>query len=208
MSGLLQSLLGRSAWRRLQEIDRRGSRFTELLRTHRGDEAVTELLGILDYAPDWTQIHFEIVDYAVKHERLADRLYGPLQEAIARRPGDARLRYAMGLLMQAIGDQDSAKSEYREAIRLREDFAVAYHNLAVAHNLDDPEAAIELFSTAIRLNPRLAEAHFALAAVLMRLGRREQAIDHFRAFVPLAYPHLEAFKRQALVEVSAAERSG
>jgi tetratricopeptide (TPR) repeat protein len=201
MSEFFESLLGKSAMDKLQEIDRRGSRFTQFLRDNRGDDAISELLGIFQYQPDWTQLHFEIVDYAVKRERLAKPLYEPLYQMIQKKPKDAQLRYMMGLLMQALGDQRAAIAEYEEATRLDPSHAVAWHNLAVAHSSTDPAKSIELWQTATRLNPRLAEAHFALGAILMRVGKRREAVESFRKFVPLAYPHLEAFRQQALLEI-------
>jgi tetratricopeptide (TPR) repeat protein len=206
MANFLKSFLGPSAMDRLREIDDRGSRFTQLLRDHRGEEAVGEFLGIVEYAGDWPQLHFEIIDYAVKREFMGDRIYPPLYKMLEKKPNDAKLLYVMGLVLQAINDQRAAAAAFEKAIEIRSDFAAAHHNLGIALSGSDLDRAIESLRTATRLDPRMPEAHFALGSLLLRAGRRKEGIDAFRRFAPLAYPHLEAFKNQALLEIAAYDK--
>jgi len=206
MGNFLKSLLGPSAMDRLREMDARGSRFTQLLRDRCGEDAIAEFLGIVDYVGDWPQMHFEIIDYAVKRESMAGRIHEPLHRMLEKKPNDAKLHYVMGLVLQAINDQRAAAAAFQRAVDVRSDFAAAYHNLGIALSGSDLERAMESLRTAMRLNPRMPEPHFALGSLLLRAGRRKEGIDSFRRFVPLAYPHLTAFKNQALLEIAAYDK--
>jgi Flp pilus assembly protein TadD len=85
---------------------------------------------------------------------------------------------------------DEAIAEYREALRIKEDYAAAHNNLdvAAAHNniglalqakgrLDE---AIAAYQEALRIKKDYAEAHHNLGAALSKKGRLDEAIAEFR----------------------------
>ena len=67
-------------------------------------------------------------------------------------------------------DSAEVAAEFREAVRLRPDFAEAHNNLGlVLTQTDDDEPAIAAFREAIRIRPDYADAHANLGAALHRL---------------------------------------
>jgi tetratricopeptide (TPR) repeat protein len=74
----------------------------------------------------------------------------------------------LGRMMGRTGaDSQAIKAEFREAIRLRPDFADAENNLGlVLAQSDEDEAAVAAFREAIRLAPNWADAHANLGATL------------------------------------------
>ncbi|PWU14899.1 MAG: hypothetical protein C5B50_16345 [Verrucomicrobia bacterium] len=79
------------------------------------------------------------------------------------------------------GRSDEAIRHYREAIRIKPDYADVHNNLgnALSKKGQLDEAVVEL-SEAIRLNPNSAEAHNNLGSTLLRKGETDQAIVQFQ----------------------------
>ncbi len=72
-------------------------------------------------------------------------------------------------------------AEYRTAIRIKPELALAHYNLGIA--LEDQgnlEEAITEYRTAIRIKPELAMAHYNLGVGLDNQGKRDEAIAELR----------------------------
>jgi serine/threonine-protein kinase len=79
------------------------------------------------------------------------------------------------------GLREDAIAEYREAIRLKPDFAVGHYNLGNALRAQGrPEDAIAEYREAIRLEPNHAAAHYNLVDLLERQGHFREALDELR----------------------------
>ena len=93
----------------------------------------------------------------------------------------------LGLLLGRKGaDSSEILAEFREAIRLRPDYAAAHNNIGlVLAQSDDDEKAIAEFREAIRLNANYADAHANLGATLMPTDV-EQAIVELEKAVSLS----------------------
>jgi tetratricopeptide (TPR) repeat protein len=85
----------------------------------------------------------------------------------------------LGLLLGRKGaDSADVLAEFREAIRLRPDFAAAHNNMGlVLAQSDDDEKAIPQFREAIRINPNYADAHANLGATLMPTDVEEAILE-------------------------------
>lgn len=126
------------------------------------------LLGVLT----WRQAH----DY-----RDNITLY---RATLAQNPRAWMASYNLGMELAARGQTDLAIASYRDALRLRPEYAEAHGNLGMALLTlpDQKEAAVAELETAVRLKPELWQAESNLANVLTTLpGREPEAILHYKA---------------------------
>jgi Flp pilus assembly protein TadD len=96
-----------------------------------------------------------------------------VDEALAKQPGDAQLRFLKGVLLNEAGHRGEAETIYR---RLTQDFpelAEPYNNLAVLYaaegRLDEARDALE---TALRNDPGYHTAEENLGDIYLRLAQR------------------------------------
>jgi predicted O-linked N-acetylglucosamine transferase (SPINDLY family) len=95
--------------------------------------------------------------------------------------------------MAAKRQLDEAMVAYRQAIRLKPDYAEAYSNLGKASkDLGQLDEAIAFYRQAIRLKPDLAEAHNNLGNALEGKGQLEEAIAAHRQAIGLKPDYAEA----------------
>jgi len=104
-----------------------------------------------------------------------------------------------GLIM-SIAEQLQQEGRYAEAIRLYEQALITWPeneiavydlgNIALAQG--DLATAESHYRSALRMNPRLAEAHNNLAVVMSRTGRGEEASAHLREAIRLKPDYQEA----------------
>ena len=187
---------------KLREVDRRGTRMSEMIANGNCGDAIREFTGIVRYQPEWAQFHFDILTYAVRKIPYASDLYEALDTAIANEPKNANLRYMRGMYEQLIGNQRRAIEEYEEALRLHPRFAAVQYNLGNALNISgETDKAITAWKSAIQLSPRFAEPHYVLGAVLLRLKKTREAVEHFKRFNSLAHPHLEPYRQNATTQI-------
>lgn len=107
-------------------------------------------------------------DAEIEHSRLAARAS----------PRDAAARYALGNAFASARRLDEAEFAYREALRLKPDFAGAEENLGVVYKWrGDPASALPHFRKAHALDPDLSPAACDLAGALAALGRTGEALD-------------------------------
>lgn len=95
---------------------------------------------------------------------LAAERRGPVRELLAR--------HLVGLERWT-----ELAEHYREGVRLAPESGAAWYRLGVTllFALDDPEEAFAALGEAVRLSPRDAESHAALALALHTLGRYREA---------------------------------
>ena len=102
-----------------------------------------------------------------------------------------------GLSLANLGLFDEAIKEYREAIRIKPDFAGAHNNLGIAliSSKGLLDEAIKEFKEAIRINPEYAEAHNNLGMALNFTGETEvkdEAIKEFKEAIRINPEYAEA----------------
>jgi tetratricopeptide (TPR) repeat protein len=116
-----------------------------------------------------------------------DNAIAGLSELLTKDPKRADAHNVLGLLLGRKGAASSeVVAEFREAVRLRPDFAEAYDNLGLVltQSGNDPEA-IAAFREAIRIRPDYADAHANLGAVLTPT-ESEEAIRELEKAIALA----------------------
>jgi tetratricopeptide (TPR) repeat protein len=90
----------------------------------------------------------------------------------------------LGQHASAGGDWPEAAKQFRKAIELLPDDGNMRLNLALTLNrMGDARAALAELEAAVRVDPRLARAHFMMGSLLERSGRDQEAIDRYTAAV-------------------------
>jgi Flp pilus assembly protein TadD/4-amino-4-deoxy-L-arabinose transferase-like glycosyltransferase len=96
-------------------------------------------------------------------------------------PGLAKWHLDRGIVRALSGNDLEAAREYRNALSVMPESAVAHHNLGIvlARGGQLDEAYLH-FASAARLDPQLASAHIGLADVRLAQGRRDDAAESYR----------------------------
>ena len=105
------------------------------------------------------------------------------QKAVELDPSYAEARHNLGLSFAEQGRYEQAIGAYRKALTLPiyPTPEVGYYNLGRAYaQVNKLREAEDALRTALRLDPRLAAAHYQLGVVLTSAGRREDAKASFR----------------------------
>ena len=103
------------------------------------------------------------------------------------------LSYRFGDTLLELGRADLAISQYRDAIRLKDDFAEAHLRLGQAYAvLGRSDLAMEELRHALELDPDSADVHNGLGEALAMQRKLAEAIEHFRRAVELEPDHLAA----------------
>ncbi len=103
-----------------------------------------------------------------------------LQEAIARKDsGEAR--DLLGLSLRALGKDEEAEHEFREAVRIAPGRPEGWDHLAaLCYQKGRTEEAIRSWTEAVNRSSTYAPARYNLGSVLMAAGRNEEAASRFR----------------------------
>ncbi|MGR9145689.1 tetratricopeptide repeat protein (plasmid) [Rhizobium leguminosarum] len=129
-----------------------------------------------------------LIDLKRENEAIA-----ALKESIALDPTDARPHIMLGTVLKSktIGKLDAAISEFKTAVKLGHDNAMAH--LALANGLNvrgqDREEAINEFRKSIEFGGDSARAHFSLATLLCERPSSheniDEAIKHFQRAISI-----------------------
>lgn len=93
---------------------------------------------------------------------------------------DAELNYFLGIALDERGQTDRAKEAYREAIRLKPDYADVYYNLGVVMAEQGGSAeAMKDYRRAIEIDPDYSAAYYNLGALLQSQGKLDEAIWNY-----------------------------
>ncbi|MEW6746802.1 MAG: glycosyltransferase [Planctomycetota bacterium] len=156
------------------------------------------------------------------HERGADEeAFGLLQETSAIQPCTANRTYVYGGLALRTGRLEAARQAFERCLTLRDEpeFVARRDGVtghlaltglaAVAARMGRLEEGCELYSRALRMNPRHGPAATALATVLMLAGRTAEAVrvlEEYLREVPRD-PHAWLRGASALLRLGQPERA-
>jgi tetratricopeptide (TPR) repeat protein len=91
--------------------------------------------------------------------------------------------YNLGLLYLNSGRSEDSMSYFQQALACNPAFPEAKIKLAAAlSNQKLSNEALKLLEEAVKIDPRNAEAHYRLALLLSKTGKREEAQEHFALF--------------------------
>ncbi len=131
----------------------------------------------------------EILTQASEHEEageleVAIELYRSFLAAYGLR---AQVCFQLAELLYRTNDYTAARERYYMAIELDENYVEARANLGcVLIDTGELDLAIAALLGALKYHPDYPDAHYHLARTLDELGRHEEAVDHWRAFLVLA----------------------
>lgn len=104
--------------------------------------------------------------------------------ALAAAGPKAEVCFQLAELLYRLGDLSGARERYYMAVELDEDYVEARANLGcVLAETGQRELAVAAFEGALRYHPDYADAHYHLARTFDEMNRRDQAEEHWRAFL-------------------------
>jgi Flp pilus assembly protein TadD len=85
-----------------------------------------------------------------------------------------------------------ALTSFRLALKTRPDDPATLEHMAVAYtHIGLPEEAVRSYQRALAIRPQSPSAHYGLAFLLLKHGRRDEASHHLEAFLSHARPGRE-----------------
>ena len=111
----------------------------------------------------------------------AEEASGLFRAALALRPRSPTLHLSLGLSLQQQKKLAAAIAEYRTALRLDPDFALAHNNLGHLFSQDqhDYQSALGEFREAVRCWPDFAAAQHNLGWAYVHLGQWAQGLEQY-----------------------------
>ena len=133
------------------------------------EEAGRLMRQALDLDPARAEVWSELgtLQLSQNDARAALESYQKAVELDSNLPG---IHFRIGRAYRALGDNESARFAYEEAIRRNPGDTESYNNLAALLQEQQPERAIEMLERAITLAPDVALYHANLAALSVRMG--------------------------------------
>jgi tetratricopeptide (TPR) repeat protein len=173
-------------------------------------EAIEHFQEALRIEPDLAEAHAHWGLALARQSKLTEAIEH-FQEALRLRPDVAEVHNSWGVALARQGDpvevirhflrivdtrSELARSShgldrernlaeaiehYRQALRIKPDYALAHSNWGLALiQQGKPAEAIEHFQEALRIEPELAEAHTGWGVALARQGKLAEAAEHYR----------------------------
>ncbi len=147
-------------------------------RLGKSDEALADYRKALELDPKCASAHVNLAVAFIQAGALS-KAESHYRQALEEKPA-AATHNGLGFALARQGRVDEALAEYGKAVEVDPNFTPAYNNLAASlakqGKLEDAE---RYYRRSLELKPS-ASVHNALGILLGRLGRSEEAADHFR----------------------------
>jgi tetratricopeptide (TPR) repeat protein len=126
---------------------------------------------------------------------------GQLQQALSessqmleRFPNSIVLYNIVGASNAGLMQFDDAIDSYKQALKIKPDYAEAYNNMGLAlKEKGDPAAAIDSYKLALKIKPDYPEAYFNMGVALKEKGDSVAAIDSYKQALKIKPDYAEAY---------------
>ena len=104
--------------------------------------------------------------------------------ALMDRPGDAEMSFHLAETLYRLGNRDGALERYYAAVESDHQYIEVWTQIGCLHlEKGDAESAVQALDVALDIHPDYPDAHLHKAEALDQLGRRDEAADHWRAYL-------------------------
>ena len=145
----------------------------------------------------------KILDPPADQQQLLINLYnqGQLQQALDQAKGlleqfphSIVLHNICGAVYATFKQYDAAIDSYKQALKIKPDYAEAHYNMGNAlQEKGELDAAIDSFKQALKIKPDYAEAHNNMGVALQEKGELDAAIDSFKQALKIKPDYAEAY---------------
>jgi tetratricopeptide (TPR) repeat protein len=157
-----------------------------------GREAVNSFRRVVALEPGSAEAHLNLGIALAEQLDLNGGLL-EFSEAVRLSPTSVAAHYHKGRALFNLARFEETKGEIEAALRIKGDFSPALYILALTEKqMDHVGKSIELFQQVIDLEPRNANAHYLLGQNLLRVGKTEAAVFHWRRCIEINPEYAEA----------------
>lgn len=143
----------------------------EHLKQHQYEPALEMCRKAVALDPTLAEAHKNMA-LALCDQGRCEEALGPAAEAVKLNPGLDKAHYVLGKVLLGVGRYRDAAAEYREALRINGEYDKAHFGLGLVYDrLNDPAAAAEAFTRAVRLKPQEWEYRLRLELAARHVGR-------------------------------------
>jgi tetratricopeptide (TPR) repeat protein len=115
------------------------------------------------------------------------------EKVVIEDTGNADAYIYIGLCNSELGLYNDEVEAYKQAIRIKPDYAEAHYNLGVAYGeLDRYTEAVEAFKQAIRIKPDYASAYYNMGVAYGELSRYNEAVVAFKQAIRINPDYVSA----------------
>ncbi|MEI6536095.1 MAG: tetratricopeptide repeat protein, partial [Verrucomicrobiaceae bacterium] len=143
----------------------------------RNDAAIAEFRKAVEWDPNSPPFHHDLAVMLSASGRIKEAI-AELEATIKLDPRQAGYHYELGLAWSEAGDPDKTIASLEQAVKLDPLLSRAWYNLGLARNgKGDTAGALNALSRAEAANPRDSALPYARATILLKLGRRDEALQ-------------------------------
>ncbi len=121
-----------------------------------------------------------------EYDDAVDYYYRALKQANLPEAGKGTIWNKLGIAYQQQMDYNGARRAYKQAMRLRPDYAEPSNNLGTTYYLENKaKKSVKYYQHAIKLSPNSASFHMNLGTSYYKMKKYKEAVDEYRAALTL-----------------------
>jgi len=147
--------------------------------------------GSANFKPPQEQID-ELV--GLYNQRQFEEVLSKIKPLVSLFPKAMILYNIQGASNAALHRYDAAVGSYKQAIKIKPDYAEAYNNMGNAlKDKGDLDAAIDSYKQALKIKPDYTEAYYNMGNALTDKGELDAAIDSYKQAIKIKPDYAEAY---------------